>query len=108
MPQTAFRIDQYSSDGTQIVLPQGELDIATAPQLADRLSELQNAGTATVLDLSDVTFMDSSGIAMLVRAMKAARDNGWKFRVDPEVQPQVERVVRLSGIHSHIWPTATE
>jgi len=58
------------------------------------------------IDLSGVSFMESSGIAVLVRAVKAARDNCWDFRVDPNAQPQVERVIQLSKIHSHIWPTA--
>jgi anti-anti-sigma regulatory factor len=50
--------------------------------------------------------MDSSGIATLLRAVNAARENRWKFEVDLNAQPQVERLIRLSGIHAHIWPTA--
>lgn len=106
MPETPFRIDEHSSDGTCVVSPQGEVDVATAPQLAQRLSELQKAGAATVLDLSGVSFMDSSGIAVLVRAINTARDNGWDLRVDPNARPQVARLIQLSGIHPRIWPTA--
>jgi anti-anti-sigma factor len=106
MPEPPFRIDEQSSDGRRVVSPHGEVDIATAPQLARRLSELQEVGAATVLDLSRVSFMDSSGIGILVRAVTAARDIGWDFQVDPNAQPQVERVIQLSGVHSHIWPTA--
>ena len=108
MPETPFRIEEQSSDRTRTVLPQGELDIATAPHLEDRLSNLRRAGAATVLDLSGVSFMDSTGIAVLVRAVNAARDDGWEFRVNPDVQPQVERVIRLSGIDSRVWPTAAK
>jgi anti-anti-sigma factor len=105
MSATSFRIDEESSDGKLTVLPQGEIDIATAPQLAQRLSELQEAGTAVVLDLCGVSFMDSSGIAMLLRAVSAARENGRELQVNLNAQPQVERLIHLSGIDAHIWPT---
>lgn len=106
MSETPFRIDELSTAGKLTVLPRGEIDIATAPQLAERLSALEEAGTPTALDLSGVSFMDSSGIATLLRAVNRARENGWEFQVDTNTQPQVERVIQLSGIHSHIWPTA--
>jgi anti-anti-sigma factor len=106
MSETPFRIEELSIDGKRAVLPQGEIDIATAPQLAERLSELQGVGTPTVLDLSGVSFMDSSGIGTLLRAVNAAREKGWDFQVTTNAQPQVERVIQLSGIHVHIWPTA--
>lgn len=106
MSETPFRIDELSTDGKLTISPRGEIDIATAPELAQRLAELQEAGTPTVLDLSGVSFMDSSGIATLLRAVNAARENRWKFEVDLNAQPQVERLIQLSGIHAHIWPTA--
>lgn len=104
MSETPFHIDELSTDGKLAILPQGEIDIATAPQLAQRLSELQETGTAVILDLSGVSFMDSSGIGTLLRAVSAARENDWEFHVNTNAQPQVERVIQLSGIHAHIWP----
>jgi anti-anti-sigma factor len=51
-------------DATRILCVAGEIDIATAPQLAEAL-EAYN-GSPVCVDLTGVTFMDSSGIAVLL------------------------------------------
>jgi len=54
-------------DGQNVVVfLRGELDIATAPQLHECLTEY--ARRSITLDFSDVTFMDSSGVAALATA----------------------------------------
>jgi anti-sigma B factor antagonist len=57
-----------------VVLLHGELDVASADGLANSLFEL--AGSTLVVDLSDLTFMDSSGIGALVRARNRIRADG--------------------------------
>ena len=59
-------------DGTHVVAPSGELDSHTAPQLGTCLLELAEEGeTDVVVDLSRVTFMDSTGIGVLLNAVRA-------------------------------------
>jgi anti-anti-sigma factor len=70
----------------------GELDIASAPLLEAALSEHRAAEASVVLDLSGITFMDSSGLKVLVRAANEARSNGWAFAVDPKVGDAVRTV----------------
>ena len=59
-----------------VVRPLGEVDLASSPQLRAKLGELI-AGNPTrlILDLSQVSYMDSSGVATLVEAMQQCRRN---------------------------------
>ncbi len=61
-------------DGVDVVALRGELDIATADGLSDWL--IDRAGSLLVVDLSDLTFMDGSGITALVIARNHLRDQG--------------------------------
>ena len=59
------------------VTVRGELDCASAHLLADELGELLRAGTRRiVVDLAEMTFIDSTGLATLVWALRAAREDG--------------------------------
>ena len=65
--------EERSADVT-VVRCAGELDVATVGQLRDRLSTLQVDGvTHLVLDLDEVTFLDSLGLGALIGAHKRAR-----------------------------------
>ena len=93
------------SRGQVVVTPRGELDLATGPAL-DRtiqraLSEAPDA-TSLVLDLTDVTFIDSSGVKTLVRARRQlrGRDPVAGQLVVCNVQPPVHRILALLGIGS--------
>lgn len=56
----------------------GDLDMSTAPELRDRLSQAVEDDARVVVDLTDVGFMDSSGLGVLVVAHKDLRArNGW-------------------------------
>ena len=56
-------------DGIRIVAVRGELDLSTAPELEGPLDEAIAAGDATVVvDLAECEFIDSTGIALIVRA----------------------------------------
>ena len=60
--------------GAPVVRLAGEIDISTADGIADTLCAVP--GSTVVVDLSDVTFMDSSGIAELMRARQARAASG--------------------------------
>ncbi|MFI7609176.1 STAS domain-containing protein [Micromonospora sp. NPDC049366] len=79
--------------------PVGEIDLATADALDAALADaLGRPGvTEVVVDLTDVTFLDSSGIRALVGAANNARRAGTTLRVvDP--QPVVARVLWITGV----------
>jgi anti-anti-sigma factor len=71
----------------------GELDIATAPVLTERLNRLPLDALVVRLDLSELEFIDSSGLHVL---LEATRDSGGLVEVDPHVAPQVRRLLELT------------
>lgn len=54
------------------VCPIGELDVATVPQLEQALDRALAGGGSVVLDLSGLTFIDSRGIKLVLRALEVA------------------------------------
>jgi anti-sigma B factor antagonist len=62
-------VERTSLEGVEVVMVEGELDIATAPRLISVLNRaVQEALRSLVVDLSDVNFMDSTGLALLINA----------------------------------------
>jgi anti-sigma B factor antagonist len=69
-------------EGWQVLRLAGEIDVASAPGLRDRLVSLStNGNAAVVVDLSHVTFIDSMGLSALVSGMKRARAHGGDLRL---------------------------
>jgi len=71
---TGLQITTESGDGWHRVVPVGEVDLTSADQLRAAIEEI--AGSTVVVDLSGVTFMDSSGIAALVAARRQVEADG--------------------------------
>jgi anti-sigma B factor antagonist len=62
-------VERTSNEGDELLMVEGELDIATAPRLISVLNRaVQEALGSLVVDLSDVDFMDSTGLALLINA----------------------------------------
>ncbi len=86
---------QYAGGAVPTIVVSGEIDISTSPQLEKALRRaLETRPQQVVLDLSAVRFIDSSGVAVLVRA--AARVE--VVLRDPS--PQVHRIIELTGLTS--------
>ena len=87
-----------------VLRPSGELDLATAEPFRRELQTvLADEPPELVIDLADVTFLDSSGIAVLASALKAqrAREAGLAV-INP--QPIVQRALELVGLDILIAP----
>lgn len=78
----------------------GEIDAFSAPSLAAAFAELPDVARI-VADFSGVTFMDSSGLRVLVDAVTAATDAG-KALVIANPQSAIRRVVEISGLGDHL------
>jgi anti-sigma B factor antagonist len=85
--------------GTHVcVRPAGEIDLFSCGSLRQRLDELWASGCAdVVLDLREVTFMDSAGVHLLIDHHKRAAANNAAFSIIAGGQP-VTRVLELTGI----------
>lgn len=76
----------------------GELDISSAPRVEKELSRLEAPGPATlVFDLTELEFMDSTGLRIVVSGDARARQRGGRFAVvrGPEAVQRIFRITRL-------------
>ena len=70
----AIRVDRTSHAGAVVVAPVGDVDMSRSPDLRQTLREVLSARPQrVVVDLTDVGYMDSSGLATLVEAMRQAK-----------------------------------
>ena len=99
---TALQITTTAqAESTRIVLA-GELDIATAPQLEQALEPLLAQGNGDLhLDMRGVTFLDSSGLRVVLVASRTATTAGRRLVVDPG-EGQVLRVIRLARVEDRL------
>jgi anti-sigma B factor antagonist len=90
--------DEAVDESTHVLLPKGEIDAVTAPQLGRRLLGLAEEGkTGVVVDLSRVTFMDSTGLGVLLNALRAlTRRKGRMALVCPN--DRVLRPFQVTGL----------
>ncbi|MFC4946067.1 anti-sigma factor antagonist [Pseudonocardia sp. GCM10023141] len=86
--------------GVRVLHVVGELDTLTAPLLNARLQEQQAAARHIVLDLTDVTFLGSAGLAVLVGAKDAADAAGGRLWVVPGSRI-VKRAMEATGLLPH-------
>ena len=86
-------------DGRLTLLPAGELDHHSAKGTIGRIEDLieEYLPRDCVLDLSDLSFMDSSGIAVILRVHKRMRELGGRAWIEG-AQTQPGRVIDASGI----------
>jgi anti-sigma B factor antagonist len=82
----------------------GELDIAVADGVEERLRQLREQGRSARLDLSQLDFIDSSGVRAIVLGLRYARQEGSGLEVDRRVSPTVQRMIEIMGIAPHLWP----
>ena len=90
--------DVSTADGRAVVAVDGELDAYTSHELRTCLAELDEEGvTRIAVDLRRLTFVDSSGLGVLMGAARRARDRGGQV-VLREVSPQIRRVLDVTGL----------
>ena len=78
----------------------GEIDIATAPSLREKLHSLLAEGHQNlIVDLDEVTFLDSTALGVLVGVLKRARTEGGELRIVCN-QPRVRKVLEITRLDS--------
>jgi len=78
----------------------GELDLANAETLAAQI-EQERVGEL-VLDMSELEFIDSTGIALLVATHRRLNDGEVRFRLIASASPAVKRVMALTGLDAEL------
>jgi anti-sigma B factor antagonist len=95
----AFTLGVTDSDEDRTVVSvRGEVDVSTATQLRDGLYRLVAGGQSNlVIDLSAMTFIDSTGLGVLVGAVKRAREAGGDVALANPSRP-ILKVLEISGL----------
>jgi anti-sigma B factor antagonist len=86
------------ADGQQVISVTGELDIATAEQAYAYISEVIDGWQTPVsVDLSGLTFCDASGLGVLARIARHARQAGRQLRLT-SARPSLLKIIRITGL----------
>jgi len=88
--------ERRDGDATVVAL-RGELDFGTVTQVQARLAELRDERAPTLLDLDALTFMDSTGIRLVLTACEDAERERWSFRVTRGSE-RVQRVLEAAQV----------
>ncbi len=95
---TTFEITEQANGETQVLSVVGELDLGTVPALARRVdAKLGEKPAALKLDLKDLTFMDSSGLRLLIELHNRSRRETWSLTLVRSKHERATAVLRLTG-----------
>ena len=96
-----FQVIEVREPGRVRVCLRGELDLATADLVADRLRRLREHGAGVVLDLDELSFIDAAGLRVILTAANDARNDGWAFAVTRGSAP-VRRLFAIVHAETHL------
>lgn len=97
-----FRIEIRPERSCVRVVLHGELDISTAPEVERTLAELRDSGWKEfVVDLSGLSFLDSSGVHLVLRWAKLTSEDGIDLSLVHGPAP-VQRVFEIAGLADHL------
>jgi anti-sigma B factor antagonist len=96
-----LKIDEFREGKHVRVRLRGELDMSTAPVIAERLSGLGARGEAVLLDLDELAFIDIKGIRLVLAAVEDFQRDGRSLAVTHGSDP-VRLIVGLMGVDKYL------
>lgn len=103
MHPVPFSTSSAEVGAVQVIAVRGELDLSTAPDLEGPLdAAVDGGGGAVLIDLGECEFIDSTGIALIVRAWQHLNGNGSGGLAICCANDQVQRVLDVSGLDQSI------
>ncbi|MFI7606249.1 STAS domain-containing protein [Micromonospora sp. NPDC049366] len=103
MPLT---LSSRRTDGTVTVAVGGEVDLSNAPDLEREITAaVESDATEIIIDLDEVTFLDSAGINVLLKGRRLADDRGRTYRV-AQARGMVRQLLLMTGVWEHLSRTA--
>jgi len=94
----AFSIQTSTTDDVLVLSVGGEVDLTTAPELAQAIRLVPEPTSRVVVDLSAVTFLDSSGLNVLVSGKRTLAESGVDLCVVTEPNGPVRRVFEITRL----------
>ncbi|AQZ66982.1 Anti-sigma F factor antagonist (spoIIAA-2); Anti-sigma B factor antagonist RsbV [[Actinomadura] parvosata subsp. kistnae] len=97
-----LRLARHALGDAVVVAVEGELDLFTAPFLRDEVRDaIKQDSARLVLDLQQLSFMDSSGLSVLIEAWRLATGEGGGVSLAAPQAP-VARILRTTGLDRRI------
>ncbi len=94
----AFGISEHAVNEVVVVTVTGEIDVATAPALRERLyAIIERGGSRVVVDLLAVTFIDSTALGVLIGALKRCREHGTSMHL-VVAEARILKVFEITGL----------
>jgi anti-anti-sigma factor len=90
-------LTEHDAGGRTVLRLRGELDLATVEKLRSALKDSVDSSRHVVIDLSELGFIDSSGLRELYRATTASGRDGWRLEL-VGTQGDVLQTIRMSGM----------
>ncbi len=91
----------HTSGEWDLLAVRGEVDLATAPQLERDIGEHVREGCKLCLDLTGVGFMDSTGLRVLIGALKSVEEAGGELRIVPG-DGAVAKLLTITGLDDRL------
>jgi anti-sigma B factor antagonist len=96
--ELTFEVNEQVTDGVPVVAVVGEIDVATAPTLAEHLGVHEEAGAAAVVvDLLGVSFLDSTALGVLVGSFKRLGQSGGTLKL-VIAEPRILKVFEITDL----------
>jgi anti-sigma B factor antagonist len=97
MPPEFAIIEQGSEAGHYVIAARGEIDLFTAPELKQVITEVIESGERRVaIDLSEVSFLDSTALGVLIGAVKRLRSRGGALAV-VNTDSSIAKTFKITG-----------
>jgi anti-sigma B factor antagonist len=98
-PADYVTVTVTSLQAVTVIKVAGEIDMATRDAMADPLfAQVDDAPSGLVLDLTDIEFMGSAGLAVLIEAYKRTRQGGTSLGIVVAAESPVQRSLEISGL----------
>lgn len=91
-----LRVTVERVEDARLIRAAGELDMSSAPALRLELEAARIEAVTALLDMAEVTFIDSTGLHLLLDASRSADGNDWSFFIVRPSKP-VQRLIDVSG-----------
>lgn len=91
------QVTTSTADDVAVVTVVGVLDAASLTDVSTALTDAQRGSSSVIVDLSEVTFMDSRGLGALLAANERSREGAAPISVHKPSEP-VRRLLEVSGV----------
>ena len=98
LDRSSLHVEVRTTDDGPLIALRGDLDLSTSADLWARIDELPGGTPSTVLDLSGLEFVDSSGISCLFRLHQRVADQGGMV-IARAPSPQIRRLLEMTQLN---------